>query len=318
MGALEFRPAYSLGREPASMLDISLLVDAARDIIAGSLSDDDESKRALGRLLSVGTSAGGARAKAVVNIDFANGRIVSGQRPKKGFSSWILKLDGVGADPGLGTSQHYGRIEYAYALMAGAAGIKLPEVRLLEENGRAHFMVKRFDRTEPGGEEMPEKIHMQSLCALGHIDFNLLRTNDYASLISVIRRLNIGEEAVTEAFRRMAFNCLAMNCDDHSKNFSFLMERDGRWRFAPAYDVTFAYNSQNIWLREHLMGVNGKYADITRKDLLAFADVHQIEYAKAALKDVRTAIDNWKDYAARAGLGKDGAEAIAAQFPGSI
>ena len=311
MGAMEYRPAHSLGREVGSIIDVSLLVDAARDAISGNLLNDNESKRALRRLLSVGTSAGGARAKAVVNIDFKDGRIVSGQRPKPGFASWILKLDGVGKDPGLGVSRHYGRIEYAYALMAKDAKIDMPEVRLLEENERAHFMVKRFDRTDPVDEQMPEKIHMQSLCALGHVDFNLIHTNDYASLISVIRRLGIGEDAVTEAFRRMAFNCMAMNCDDHTKNFSFLMDRNGAWSFAPAYDVTFAYNSQNIWLKEHLMGVNGKFSDITRKDLLEFADTHKIEYAKAALKDVAAAVGNWKDYAKQADLGDESTDAIA-------
>jgi len=301
MGAMEFRPARSIGKEP-DILDFAQLVSAARDAIRGEAGTDSKAKRALRQLLSVGTSAGGARAKAVINLDPVTGAISSGQRPEKGKESWLLKFDGVGDESPDGLSQEYGRVEYAYSLMAKAAGIQMTETRLFHENGRAHFMTKRFDRTDPLPGQMPEKIHMQSLCAMNHIDFNLIHTNQYESLLAVIRRLGLPEEALTEAFRRMAFNYLAMNCDDHAKNFAFLMDRQGKWNLAPAFDVTFAYNSMNIWLKEHLMGIGGKFADISLQDMLRFADKHEIPYAKKALAEVRRAIAMWPDFAEKAGL----------------
>jgi serine/threonine-protein kinase HipA len=319
MGALEFRPAKSLGPEREDILDIAELVTAARDALIGSVATDKESKHALKQLLSVGSSAGGARAKAVINLDPSTKEITSGQHPVAGKESWLLKFDGVGADAALGDSQQYGRIEYAYSLMAGAAGINVPETSLLEENGRAHFMSKRFDRTDSVDSDdavtVPaNKIHMQSLCAMDNIDFNLIHTNSYSSLFAVIRRLDLGEETATEAFRRMVFNYMAMNCDDHSKNFSFLMNEDGRWHLAPAYDVTYAYNSGNIWLREHLMGVGDKFSDISNKDLIDFAERHEIQYAKKVIRDVGCAIANWYDYAGKAGLTQDVTDTIASDI----
>ncbi|MDR1292248.1 MAG: type II toxin-antitoxin system HipA family toxin [Clostridiales Family XIII bacterium] len=316
MGALEFVPSRSLGREPAGIIEISDIVSAARDALDGSFSDDRESKRALRQLLSVGTSAGGARAKAIVNIDPVTDEVTSGQRPERGKESWLLKFDGVGKDSGLGESAMYGRIEYAYSLMAKSAGIDVPRTRLLEEGGRAHFMVKRFDRSFALPQEMPRKIHMQSLCAIAHMDYNMLHVNDYAGLIDVIRRLGLPERAETEAFRRMAFNHLAMNCDDHSKNFAFLMDDDGKWSLSPAYDVTFAYNSQNLWLKEHLMGVDGKFAGVTPDDLIAFAEKHGIPYAKSALKEVTEAIAAWPVFAGQAGIPPEVRDDIAGFFTG--
>jgi serine/threonine-protein kinase HipA len=311
MGALEFRPARSLGRQHEDILDIVELVTAARDALTGSVATDKESKHALQQLLSVGSSAGGARAKALVNLDPVTQAITSGQHPAAGHESWLLKFDGVGADAALGDSQQYGRIEYAYSLMAKDAGINMPETRLLEENGRAHFMIRRFDRVDQGGAAPAKKIHMQSLCAMDHVDFNLLRTNSYSSLFAVIRRLELSEETMTEAFRRMAFNYMAMNCDDHSKNFSFLMDNNGSWRLAPAYDVTFAHNEQNIWLREHLTGIDGKFSNVTKKDIIGFADRHEIQYAKKSLKEIAYAIARWREYAGQAGLTQDAVDAVA-------
>ncbi|MDR1029147.1 MAG: type II toxin-antitoxin system HipA family toxin [Clostridiales Family XIII bacterium] len=314
MGALEFRPAGSLGREPKGAIELAKMVGIARDALTGSIANDRESKSALRQLLSVGTSAGGARAKAVINIDPVTDEITSGQRPERGKCSWLLKFDGVGDDAGLGETRMYGRIEYAYSLMAKAAGMDMPETRLLTEGGRAHFMVRRFDRTSVSPQELPQKIHMQSLCAMGHIDYNMIHMNEYSDLFSVIRRLDLGENAETEAFRRMAFNHLAMNCDDHSKNFAFLMDNEGRWSLAPAYDITFAYNSHNPWLREHLMGVDGKFADVTEKDLLAFAKQYGVPYAKKTLKEVRNALERWTEFSARAGIPKEAADEIASRF----
>jgi serine/threonine-protein kinase HipA len=311
MGALEFRPARSLGREPEDVIELAKIVGAARAAVSGIIANDRESKNALRQLLSVGTSAGGARAKAVINIDPITDEITSGQRPERGKFAWLLKFDGVGKDAGLGESQMYGRIEYAYSLMAKAAGIDMPETRLLEEGGRAHFMVKRFDRSFALPQEKPKKIHMQSLCAMGHIDYNMIHMNEYSDLFSIIRRLGLGEDTEVEAFRRMAFNYLAMNCDDHSKNFAFLMDDEGRWRLAPAYDITFAYNSHNPWLREHLMGINGKFTGVSENDIMDFAERHGIPYAKKTLREVANAIKRWLEFSSKAGLPRNVAEEIA-------
>jgi len=319
MGALEFRPAFSLGREPAGILEVAELVTAARNAVSGSFSGDKESKKALRSLLSVGVSAGGTRAKAVVNIDPKTNELTAGHRQSAGKESWIIKFDGIGQDSGLGETQQYGRIEYAYSLMARDAGIDMPETRLLKENERAHFMVRRFDRVDDldGSEagDAPElknrrKLHLQSLCAMDCVDHNLLHANEYASLLAVISRLGLGDEAKTEAFRRAAFNHLAANCDDHSKNFSFLMDQSGAWSLAPAYDITFAYNSQNIWLREHLMGIEGKFSDVTYEDLYRFADAHSIPYARQALKKIKSVLSHWPDYAKKAGVASEAASSI--------
>ena len=321
MGALEFKPTHSFGKESGGILDIVELVTAAREALRGRIATDEDSKNALQNLLSVGVSAGGARAKAVINLDPKTCAITAGHRPEAGKESWLIKFDGVGKDSELGESEQYGRIEYAYSLMAKDVGISIPETRLLEENGRAHFMSRRFDRVdsfkrERTGQDFLQKMHMQSLCALDNVDFNLLHTNEYASLFMAINRLGLDEEARVEAFRRMAFNHLAANCDDHSKNFSFLMDHSGIWQLAPAYDVTFAYNSQNIWLREHLMGVDGKFSQVTGKDLMRFADSYQIPYARQSLRQVEAALKNWPDYAKQAGVSKETVAYIADKIIG--
>ncbi|MCL2163073.1 MAG: type II toxin-antitoxin system HipA family toxin [Oscillospiraceae bacterium] len=317
MGALEFRPSRSIGKEP-DILDFAQLVKAAKAAIRGSVVTDSTAKRELRQLLSVGTSAGGARAKAVINLDPVTGVISSGQRPEKGKESWLLKFDGVGDDSAFGVSQEYGRIEYAYSLMAKAAGIHMTDTRLFHENGRAHFMTKRFDRKDPASGTMSDKIHMQSLCAMDHIDYNLIHTNLYDSLIAVIHRLGLPEEDLTEAFRRMAFNYLAMNCDDHAKNFAFLMDEQGKWRLAPAFDVTFAYNSKNIWLREHLMGIGGKFADIGAKEFERFAEKHEIPYSRKSLNEVKRAVALWPEFAEQASLSKASTDIINERLSNSI
>ncbi|MDR0842886.1 MAG: type II toxin-antitoxin system HipA family toxin [Acidobacteriota bacterium] len=327
LGALEFRPPNDLADDPVELLDIVQLVKAARSAIAGTIATGRDAQAALQQLLSVGVSAGGARAKAIINLDPVTQEITAGQYARAGTEPWLLKFDGVGLDSQLGESQEYGRVEYAYSLMARAAGVEMPETRLLEENGRAHFMVRRFDRPpadEPG--LPPRKLHAQSLCAMAHLDFNLLHVNDYSSLFATIKALGLGkngeagensedgEAAGVQAFVRMAFNFLASNCDDHAKNFSFLADASGTWRLAPAYDVTFAYNPDNIWLKEHLMGVDGKFADVTDKDLLAFADRHGIPYARQTLKRVRATLADWPEFAAEAGLSQQTIRQIAASI----
>lgn len=316
MGALEFRPMRSIGKEP-DVLDFAQLISSARDAVRGTISTDSRARRALSQLLSVGTSAGGARAKAVVNLDPASGALSSGQHPEKGKESWLLKFDGVTDDSYLSSSRGYSRIEYAYSLMAKAAGIHMTDTRLFHENDRAHFMTRRFDRDESAAENRPGKIHMQSLCAMDHIDYNLIHTNQYDSLFAVIRRLELQEESLTEAYRRMVFNYLAMNCDDHAKNFAFLMSEQGVWSLAPAYDITYAFNSKNRWLREHLMGVNGKFADISAQDFSRIAERHEIPYARRSLNDVRRAVAAWPDFAQQAGVSAASTEKIREQLEAS-
>jgi serine/threonine-protein kinase HipA len=206
----------------------------------------------------------------------------------------------MGNDRELGTSAGYGRIEYAYYLMAQAAGIEMSESRLLEENGRAHFMTRRFDREVVGDKTI--KHHVQTLCAINHLDFRQRGTHDYAQLFITIARLGLGDEAMGQAFRRMAFNVMARNCDDHTKNFSFMLPESGPWALAPAYDVTHAYNPKGEWTYQHLMSVNQRFKDITREDLLEVADRFGIRGRESVLSDVRAAIESWSEFADSANL----------------
>ena len=251
MGALEFKPARGPQTRKSTAIEMSEMVTASRRALQGSFDGAESSIHAL---IQVGTSAGGARAKVVVAWNNKTNRFRSGQLPAEpGFEHWIVKLDGVGADHELGGTKHYGRIEYAYSLMASEAGITMSPCRLFEENGRAHFMTQRWDRIAN------EKIHAQTLCAMMHLDYRQKAAHDYAQYFEAITRLGLPRSARDQAFRRMVLNVLAYNRDDHSKNFSFIMNRDGQWRLAPAYDVTYAYNPQGEWTYQHLMSVNGKF-----------------------------------------------------------
>ena len=299
MGALEFSPASGPTEPEPSTVDLLTLVRAARDVISGRIGDEDESEEALRQIISVGTSAGGARAKAIINYNQLTGEIRPGHRfPDPGFESWLLKFDGVGVDLELGTSGGYGRIEHAYALMARAAGIDMAETELIEEHGRAHFMSKRFDRDM----ESRKSIHMSSLCALIGADFNAIALNDYAQLQSVIRELDIGDGAPEEAFRRMVFNYVAANCDDHTKNHAFLLPHGGNWQLSPAYDVTHAYNPDGEWTFQHLMGIDGKFRDVSRRELMAFAERHDVLGAKSLIEQVNAAVADWPRFAEAAGI----------------
>ena len=310
MGALEFRPDRSPNLPPPTALNLSQLIVSARRAVHGSLASENESQAALRRIIEVGTSAGGARAKAIVNIDPETGELRSGHvPPPRGFEAWLLKFDGVGRDEQLGPGLGYGRVEYAYSLMARAAGIHMSATRLLEEHGRAHFMTRRFDRVGDGG-----RLHMLTLCGMDGLDFNAIGVNDYAQLFTRIQELGLGQDALLEAFRRMAFNVVAANCDDHTKNHAFLMDPDGAWRLAPAYDVTHAFAPGHRWLSQHLMSVNGKFEQITREDLLEVADRFGIERAAAALGTVRDAVGSWSQFAAEAGLAPEHADALATDF----
>lgn len=293
MGALEFKPAT--GPKPGkagTAIELSALVESARRALHGELSTDAHAKAALAQIIQVGTSAGGARAKAVVSWNPATGEIRAGQFDvQAGFEHWLIKFDGVGKDERLGVSEDYGRIEYAYHLMAIEAGIAMSPCRLLEENGRAHFMTRRFDR------EGNTKHHVQTLCGLAHLDYRQKATHDASQLLMTVDRLGVGYAGLEEAFRRVAFNVMAANCDDHTKNVSFLLREGGAWELAPAYDVTYAYNPSGDWTYQHLMSVNGKFAAISRDDLMAVADRFGIGTAPKVIEKVRAAVASWPDFA---------------------
>lgn len=313
MGALEFKPARGAHRESAEPLEMKSLVEAARMVINGDLSGDVAAQAALANIIRVGTSAGGARAKAVVTWNSKTNQIRSGQfDAAPGFEHWLLKFDGVGKDSELGGCADYGRIEYAYYLMAKAAGITMSPSRLLEESGRAHFMTHRFDRE--ANENSTIKHHIQTLCAMDHLDYKQRATHAYAQLFMVIARLKLGDEAIRQAFRRMAFNVMAKNCDDHTKNFAFRLKQGESWELAPAYDVTHAYNPHGEWTYQHLMSVNGKFSGVTRADLLVEAERFGVRRAQDLLNDVRAALGSWQKFAIEAGLNTATANAIAADF----
>ncbi len=307
MGALEFKPARGNVKAPATAVRLSRLVETARRAVGGTLASDDLAHAALMQMIQVGTSAGGARAKAVVLWNAETDEVRAGQfEAAPGFEHWLLKFDGIGMDRELGVSQHYGRIEYAYSQMARAAGIHIAPCRLLEENGRAHFMTKRFDR------DGDRRHHLQSLCAIAHLDFRQRATHDASQLLQTVVRLRLGYEAREEAFRRVAFNVMAANCDDHTKNVSFLLRESGAWELAPAYDLTHAHNPKGQWTYQHLMSVNGAFADVARADLLALADRFAIGTAPQVLARVAEAVAAWPGHAADAGLPRDEVARVAA------
>ncbi|CAN5291691.1 type II toxin-antitoxin system HipA family toxin [soil metagenome] len=298
LGALEFLPDTAPHQPPPTALDLADLINSARAAVRGSLATDAESEESLRRIIDVGTSAGGARAKAIVNWNPDTDELRSGHLPPvDGFQPWLLKFDGVGDDQQLGRSGNYGRIEYAYSLMAAAAGIRMSDTRLLHENGRAHFMTRRFDRADDGS-----KIHLQTLCALDGLDFRLTATHDYAQLFNRIDELALGPDALEQAWRRMAFNVAAANCDDHTKNFSFLFDPDAGWRISPAYDVTHAYSPTSKWTNQHLMSVDGEFGDIRRLHLMAVADRYQVAGASRILEEIAGVTDSWPEFAAQAEL----------------
>lgn len=310
MGALEFRPTRGPKTVVPSALEMNQLVAAARNAVRGTLAEDSAAEAALRSIIEVGTSANGARAKAVVGWNRTTSELRSGQLAQlPGFEHWLLKFDGMGEDFELGASENYGRIEYAYYLMARSAGINMRESALLEENGRAHFMTKRFDREDDG-----TKHHLQSLCAMDHLDFRKKSANSYEQLFMTMRQLSLGHEAEVEAFRRMALNIMGRNCDDHTKNFSFLLRKGGSWELSPAYDVTYAHNPKGEWTRQHLMSVNGKFSGIEKRDLLTTANRFGIGEAPALLEEVRRAIERWPAFAETAGIRPAEAKRIQSQL----
>jgi len=312
MGALEFAPAMIKKFDAAVPVEITALVTLAQTILQerktlhvslGASAKDNAD--AIADILRVGTSAGGARAKAVIAMD-DNGNVMSGQaNVPAGYDYWILKFDGV-TDIELGEPHGYGRIEYAYYQMATAAGIRMTECRLLEENGRAHFMTKRFDRVQG------KKLHMQTLCGLAHYDFNLAGAYSYEQAFAVMRTLRLSKADAAEQFRRMVFNIVARNLDDHTKNIAFLMGPDGKWQLSPAYDVIYAHNPAGKWTNQHQLSLNGKRDQFTRAELLAVAESISLPKAEAIINDVVGAVEKWPEFATQAGISHKAINDIAA------
>jgi serine/threonine-protein kinase HipA len=301
MGALEFEPMIRRGKNTPQPLEIDGLVRLAKDALQqkeGLSADlEKDAGKALQEILLVGTSAGGARAKAIIAWNEETGKVVSGQLlAPKGFSHWIIKLDGVTNDM-LGDPKGYGRIEYAYYKMAIDCGINMSESRLLQEGGRAHFMTKRFDRIGNN-----QKLHMQTLCGLCHFDYNSPGSYAYEQAFQTMRQLRLPYTDAEQLYTRMVFNVISRNMDDHTKNIAFLMNREGPWRLAPAYDLSYAFNPANKWLARHQMTINGKREDITRDDLLSVGKQMNIKKGKEIIDRVRSVIDRWSDYAANAGI----------------
>jgi serine/threonine-protein kinase HipA len=315
MGALEFAPVLGPKPRKAIKIDIDALVRLASDVLTerrrlkGKLSGAGR-KKALADILRVGTSAGGARAKAVIAWNRKTKEVRSGQvAAGPGFSYWLLKFDGVAGnrDKELDDPQGYGVIEYAYSLMSRAAGITMNECRLLEEHGRRHFMTRRFDRLADGG-----RLHMQSLGALAHYDYNHPGAYSYEQAFLAIRQLALPMAAMEEQFRRMLFNIVARNQDDHVKNIAFLMDKEGHWTLAPAFDVTYSYNPSGSWTATHQMTLNGKRDGFVMADVHAGAQSAGLKRgrADALVEEVRAAVASWRDFAARAKLADDVSEKI--------
>lgn len=299
MGALEFEPVQPKTNDKATQIEIGSLIEVAEGILSGrkdfstDLTLDEE--KALLDILKIGTSAGGARAKAVIAYNPKTKKVLSGQtKVPKGFEHWLIKFDGI-ADKQFGASNGYGRVEMAYHLMALEAGIEMTECRLLEENGRAHFMTRRFDRTTVTG-----KLHVQSLCALQHYDFNEVHLYSYEQLFETMRILGLPYPQAEQLYRRMVFNVMGRNCDDHTKNFAFIMDKTGEWKLSPAYDICHAYRPGSDWVSQHALSINGKRKNITKTDLIGFAKLMNIKKADSIVNQIADVIRNWGIYAEKA------------------
>jgi serine/threonine-protein kinase HipA len=341
MGALEFEPRLGLEEHASTALDVSALVDLAsraltdREGLAAALREEDPDRsvgEAVQTILRVGTSAGGARAKAVIGWNRDTGEIRSGQLDlPEGFEHWILKFDGVrnNRDRELEDPAGFGRIEFAYHRMARAAGITMTECRLLEENGRAHFMTRRFDRVEnarrrdaagerdAGATDEPgDKLHMQTLAALAHLDFNQPGANSYEQALLTARRIGAPTEDLEQILLRAVFNIVTRNQDDHVKNLAFLMDRDGRWRLSPAFDVTYAFNPAGDWTSRHQMSLGGKRDAFTLDDIRTVADTFSLRRgcAREMIDTVQRAAKRWPEFAAEAGIPASDAERIGATY----
>ncbi len=309
MGALEFEPTEPKSEKSATKIEISNLIDIAEGILSGrmdfttTLTKNEE--KGLFDILKIGSSAGGARAKAVIAFNAKTKEIRSGQADApKGFTQWLIKFDGV-TDKQFGSSSGYGRVEMAYYLMAVDAGIEMAECRLLEENERAHFMTRRFDR-EPG----KGKLHVQSFCAMQHYDFNEVNLYSYEQLFETMRELNLPFSQAEQMFRRMVFNVMGRNCDDHTKNFAFVMDKTSTWKLSPAFDICHAYRPGSEWVNQHALSINGKRKNITKNDCLQVAKQISLKKAETIIKEIADVISHWDKYATKVNIEKKLQQAI--------
>lgn len=296
MGALEFEPARDTFLEKDTKIEIDSLVEVAHEVLSQKAELDtnlsQDRKEALLNIIKVGTSAGGQRAKAVIAFNEKTQDVRSGQiDAPEGYEHWLLKLDGV-TNQELGDPKFYGLIEYAYYLMAKDAGIDMMPCRILQENSRSHFMTKRFDRIGGKG-----KLHMQTLCGIAHYDYKMLRSYSYEQAFQVMRQMRLPYIQAEEMFRRMVFNVVARNQDDHTKNISFLMGKDGVWRLSPAYDISWSYNPEGLWTSQHQMSINNKWTDITMDDLMTVASTMNIKRPREIIEKIIDVVAHWKDYA---------------------
>lgn len=296
MGALEFEPAMDAPYNSATQIEIDTLVNVASEALAekndfgANLSDDK--KAAIAEIVRLGTSAGGQRAKAIIAYNKKTGEVLSGQVDAPAdFDYYLIKLDGVTAEAGFRETQNFGRLEYSFSRLVKECGIEMSECSLIEENGRAHFLTRRFDRVNG------EKVHMQTLCALAHYDYRLLRAYSYEQAFNVMRTLRLPYSQAQEMFRRIVFNVVVRNQDDHTKNISFLMDKNGKWRLSPAYDMGFSYNPDGGWTSQHQMSINGKFDGITRNDLLEIAKRNNIKEAAEIIDQISTIASGWDSIA---------------------
>lgn len=309
MGALEFEPIVPKTNDGATKIELESLINIAQEILSGrqdiNTNFSGNEAKALNDILKIGSSAGGARAKAVIAFNSDTKEIRSGQADApKGFTHWLLKFDGV-TDQQLGTSAGYGRVEMAYHLMAKEAEIEMTECRLLEENGRAHFMTRRFDREDGKG-----KLHIQSFCGIAHHDFNDITSFSYEQLFETMRSLLLPYTDAEQLYRRMVFNVMARNCDDHTKNFSFSMDKTGTWKLAPAFDICHSYRPGSTWVSQHSLSINGKRQNITRDDLLEVAKNMNIKKADAIISQVNAVVSKWNDFATQTKVKEDLRDAV--------
>ena len=316
MGALEFKPVTGPKVDESEKIYIDSLVKLASEILTKrSEMRFTVDNHVMQQIMQVGTSAGGARAKAVIAWNEETNDIRSGQvEAGKGYDYWIIKFDGItnNGDHNEKDPPTYTRIEYAYHLMAKAVGIQMNECKLYRENRLYHFMTKRFDRIENSG----KKLHMQTLGAMAHYDFNDETATSYEMAAGIMRRLNLPYDQMEQLCLRMIFNVLTMNCDDHVKNISFLMDRNGIWSLAPAYDLTFAYNETNRWLKAHQMSVNNKRMDITESDMIACASAMDVSESRCRqmIKTVKEVLEEFDSFAIKAELPSSTVESIKEQF----
>lgn len=311
MGALEFEPSTLPSQEQGQLLELSSLIETTKKLLESREQFETKTDQAMRdvmlNVLKMGTSAGGARPKAIIAFNESTGMIRSGQTMHEaGFEHWLIKFDGVN-DTQFGETFGYGRVEMAYYAMAINAGIEMEESRLIEEEGRAHFMTKRFDRVNG-----TDKLHMQTFCALQHFDFNNVSSYSYEQLFQTMRQLRLSYAEAEQLYRRMVFNVLARNCDDHTKNFAFLMDQEGKWSLSPAYDVCHAYRPDSIWVSQHCLSINGKRKDFVMNDFLAIAKQNSIRNPQGIIQEVQEVVSKWMDYAGKYRVSSKLAEAIAA------